>query len=73
MTKTVKKILADRPTARVIGINRRGEAMRIFIPAYLHKIEMTWNEDWQAWSARLAKGVYQQICVFTPIVEEVSE
>ncbi len=68
-TRTVAEILSENPDLRVMGINRRGEAMRIFAPAYLHGISMEFVPEYSAWTARLPKGVYQQVCIYLPVAE----
>ena len=72
MSKTLEEILSERQDARVIGINRSGHVMRLYDPSHLLQVVMTWHEDWQAWSVRLSRGILQQICVFTPVSEEVA-
>ncbi len=68
-TRTVAEILAENPDLRVMGINRRGEAMRIFAPAYLHGISMEYALEYSAWTARLPKGTYQQVTIYLPQAE----
>ena len=70
--RTIGDLMSDRPGLRLIGITRRGDAFRIYQPLeelLSPETELTWFEDWNAWSVRLGKGPYQQLCIFEPVLE----
>jgi hypothetical protein len=64
--RTIATLMAARRDVRLIGIKRNGDAVRVHI--FDGKVdvqsEMTWFEDWNAWSVRPSKGPYQQLCIF---------
>ena len=68
-TRTVAEILSENPDLRVMGINRRGEAKPILDPAFLYGVSMEFVEEYIAWTARLPKGIFQQVCIFLPVGE----
>jgi hypothetical protein len=70
ITKKLWEILAENPELEVVAI-KRGTA-KVLVVARCHLTEwalsreLTWNDNWNAWSHRPASGVYQQIIVFMP-------
>jgi hypothetical protein len=66
--KTISEILADNPKLRVTAI-RRHDAKVVEIRFCGLQNELQWNENWNAWSHRPARGIYQQIIIFVPEVD----
>ena len=71
ITKKLSEILAENPELEVLVAIKRGTA-KVLVVALCHltelalSCELTWNDNWNAWSCRPASGVYQQIIVFMP-------
>lgn len=63
-------IIAGRPDIRIIGIDRKGVAVVIPLTLADQNVFLEYDVNWKAWTARLPKGKYQQICVFEPQAEE---
>ena len=74
ITKKLGEILAENPELRVNGIRRfDADFERIDnVAARLRQLhlEMTWHVEWNAWSSRPTTGIYQQIIIFVPRVDE---
>jgi hypothetical protein len=73
-TKKLSEILLERPHLKVCGIRRRDAHPERIDNAMarlgrLH-MEMRWSAEWNAWSNRPEKGLYQQIIIFVPRVDE---
>jgi len=67
--KKLSEILAENPKLRVTGIRRRdAHCETIWNVCKYEDLTLTWCVD--AWSHRPAKGVYQQIIIFVPRVDE---
>jgi hypothetical protein len=64
VTKKLDDILRDEKL-RVYGI-KRGTSKCEPLFVLTDDFDMTWNDNWNAWSHRPASGVYQQIMVFVP-------
>ena len=76
ITKKLIDILVENNDLdlQVIAIKRGKPKMVILYPNMpmlpsIGNSEMTWNEDWNAWSNRPESGVYQQIIIFMPRVD----
>ena len=68
ITKKLDAILGDAKL-RVYGI-KRGTSKCEPVFVLTDDFDMTWNDNWNAWSCRPASGHYQQIMVFVPRVDE---
>jgi sRNA-binding carbon storage regulator CsrA len=69
VTKKLGEILHERPHLKVTGIRRLdADCEQIYATAMLGRLhlEMTWHDNWHAWSCRPATGIYQQIIIFMP-------
>jgi len=64
ITKKIEAILED-VKLRVYGI-KRGTSKCEPVFVLTDDFDMTWNDNWNAWSCRPASGHYQQIMVFVP-------
>jgi len=74
--KTIRELITARPELAVIGISKKGGAERIWLARVTKvdfDIELSWFEDWSAWSVRLKSGPYQQICIFEPKTEPTTD
>jgi sRNA-binding carbon storage regulator CsrA len=69
VTKKLGEILHERPHLKVTGIRRLdADCEQIYATAMLGRLhlEMTWHDNWHAWSHRPATGIYQQLIIFVP-------
>jgi sRNA-binding carbon storage regulator CsrA len=69
VTKKLGEILHERPHLKVTGIRRLdADCEQIYATAMIGRLhlEMTWHDNWHAWSCRPATGIYQQIIIFIP-------
>jgi hypothetical protein len=75
VSRSLGELLDEDSSIRVIGINRKGDALRIFDRLVLESLKdavMVRDERWQAWSMRFPVGSrspFQQICVFDAVQE----
>lgn len=68
--RTVVQLVVYRPDVRFIGINRKGGAVRIHLMDIENPdLELEYDSNWDAWTARFPNGPWQQICVFEPQAE----
>ena len=68
VTKKLSEILLADSTLLVYGIKRgtaKCELVWIYTDNACH-LDMTWNDNFNAWSCRPASGMYQQVMVFVP-------
>jgi sRNA-binding carbon storage regulator CsrA len=70
VTKKLSEILLERPHLKVTGIRRRDahceQAENVLARLGRLHLEMTWHDNWHAWSNRPATGIYQQLIIFVP-------
>jgi hypothetical protein len=69
--RTIAQLASYRPDVRFIAINRKGGAYEVHSSQLGQEVELEYDSLYHAWTARFAKGVWQQISVFEPVAEEV--
>ena len=74
VTKKLSEILAGNDDLRVVAIKVATAKPLVIekrqLTQWALSRDLTWNDNWNAWSMRPFNDIYQQIIIFVPRVDE---